>query len=318
MDLRNYDHGHNHDHDHDHNHDHDAHDHVPDNFGAAFAVGTVLNGALVVVQIVYGILANSTALLADAAHNFGDVLGLLLAWGAYFLARRHPTERFTYGYRSTSIFAALLNAVILLIATGAIALEAVQRLVAPRPVAGLTVVAVAFVGIFVNGLTAWMLTAGRHGDLNIRGAYLHMLADAGVSAGVVAAGLVIAATGWFWIDPLTSIIISGVIVWGTWDLLRSSVNMSLQAVPRAIDPVTVRQYFETLPGVTAVHDLHIWAMSTTETALTCHLVMPDGHPGSGFFSSIEGELLQRFRIQHPTIQIELGDTPCKLAPDHIV
>ena len=203
-------------HDHEHHHDHNSHHHAPTSFGTAFAVGTLLNGGLVVIQIVYGVLAHSTALLADAAHNFGDVLGLLLAWSASVAVRWHPTERYTYGFRSSSILAALLNAVILLVATGAIAWEAIQRLFEPHPVAGLTVMVVAAVGIVINGLTAWMLMAGRHGDLNIRGAYLHMLADAAVSGGVVIAGLAILMSGWNWIDPLASLVISGVIVWSTW------------------------------------------------------------------------------------------------------
>jgi cobalt-zinc-cadmium efflux system protein len=303
-----------------HDHDHQGaghHHHAPKNFGAAFAIGTALNLALVLLQVVFGVIAHSVALLADAAHNFGDVLGLVLAWGAYLLSQRQPTERYTYGLRSTSILAALLNAVILLVATGAIAWEAVHRLFAPEPVAGATVMLVAAVGIGINGLTAWLLNEG-HGDLNIRGAYLHMLADAAVSAGVVVGGAIILLTGWGWIDPVVSLVISAVIVWGTWGLLRQSVNMSLQAVPTQIEPDEVRAYLESLPGVTGMHDLHIWSMSTTETALTCHLVMPQGHPGSAFFVAIDAELNRRFRIQHPTIQIEFGDEACRLAPAHVV
>ena len=306
-------------HDHEHHHDHNhSHHHAPTSFGTAFAVGTLLNGGLVFTQIIFGVLAHSTALLADAAHNFGDVLGLLLAWSASVAVRWHPTERYTYGFRSSSILAALLNAVILLVATGAIAWEAIQRLFEPHPVAGLTVMVVAAIGIVINGLTAWMLMAGRHGDLNIKGAYLHMLGDAAVSVGVVIAGLAILLSGWNWIDPSASLVISGVIVWSTWGLLRSSLNMSLQGVPSGIEPGEVRSYLERLPGVAEVHDLHIWPMSTTETALTCHLIMPAGHPSGDFFILVEAELHERFRIQHPTIQIELGERPCKLAPAHIV
>jgi len=302
-----------------HHHDHShAHGHAPASFGTAFAIGTLLNVALVAVQVVYGILAHSTALLADAAHNSGDALGLLLAWGAHVLASSYPTERYTYGFRSTSILAALLNSVILLIATGAIAWEAIQRLLEPQAVAGFTVVVVAGIGILINGLTAWMLTAQRHGDLNVASAYLHMLADAALSGGVVLAGLVIAMTGWQWVDPVASLAISGVIVWGTWGLLRRSVDMSLQAVPPGVEPAAVRCYLASLPGVVEVHDLHIWPISTIETALSCHLVMPQGYPDSGFFLGVEAELLHRFHIQHPTIQVELGDQACKLAPEQVV
>jgi cobalt-zinc-cadmium efflux system protein len=294
------------------------HDRAPTSFGASFAIGTVLNLALVLVQVIYGFLANSTALLADAAHNLGDALALILAWGAYVLARKYPTERYTYGFRSTSILAALINAVSLLVVTGAIAWEAIQRLLEPHAVAGWTVTVVAMIGVVINGLTALMLTAGRHGDLNIRGAYLHMLADASISAGVAVAGLIVALAGWYWIDPAATLAISGVIVWASWGVLRDSLDMSLQAVPVGIEPASVRAYLASLPGVIEVHDLHIWPMSTTETALTCHLVMPRGHPGDEFFTHMDAELLHRFNIQHPTIQIELGGGECKLAPAHVV
>lgn len=308
-----------HGHDHGHHHTHDlGHTHTPATFGSAFAVGTALNVLLVIVQIAYGIVAHSTALLADAAHNFGDVLGLLLSWGAFALARMYPTERYTYGFRSTSILAALANAIILLVATGAIAWEAIQRLLEPHPVSGLTVIVVATFGIAINGLTAWMLMAGRHGDLNIRAAYLHMLADASISAGVAIAGVVIFLTGLDWIDAAASLAISAIIVWGTWGLLRGSIDMSLQAVPANIQPAQVRKYFESLPDVSDVHDLHIWPISTTETALTVHLIVTQRHPGEEFFARVDAELLHRFGIHHPTIQIELGDQNCKLAPPHVV
>jgi cobalt-zinc-cadmium efflux system protein len=304
---------------HERGHDEHGHSHAPTSFGTRFAVGAFLNVALVTIQVAYGIIAHSTALLADAVHNFGDALGLILAWSAYVLAQRCPTERYTYGLRSTSILAALANAVILLIATGAIAWEAIQRLLQPQPVAGFIVIAVATVAIFINGLTAWMLMREQHRDLNIRGAYLHMLADASISAGVVICGLLIILTGQRWIDSAASLIISAIIVWGTWGLLRSSIDMSLQAVPASIQPAEVRQYLENLPGVREVHDLHIWSMSTTEIALTSHLVMTQGHyPDGDFFRQVDGELLRRFDIHHPTIQIELGDHPCKLAPSHLV
>lgn len=310
--------GHGHRHGHRHDHAHHGHGHAPAGFGISFAVGTVLNTGLVIIQAAYGVVAHSTALLADAAHNFGDALGLLLALGAYLLARRNPTERYTYGFRSTSILAALVNAVILLVATGGIAWQAIGRLLAPQQVAGFTVIVVAAIAVVVNGLTAWLLMAGRHGDLNVRAAYQHMLADASVSAGVVFAGVAIVLTGQNWIDGAASLVISAVIVWSTWGVLRSAIDMSLQAVPAGIDPAAVRDYLADLPGVTGLHDLHIWPMSTTETALTCHLIMPEGQPGGDFFARLDAELFHRFHIQHPTVQIERGDEECKLAPAHIV
>jgi cobalt-zinc-cadmium efflux system protein len=294
------------------------HGHAPADFGRAFAVATALNLALVVLQGVYGVLANSMALLADAGHNLGDVVGLLMAWAAHHLANRDPTSRFTYGFRSASILAALFNAVILLVMTGAIAWEAVQRFFTPADVAGVTVMVVAAIGIVINGLSAWLLMAGQ-GDLNVRGAFLHMLADAGVSFGVIVAGGAIVLTGWRWLDPLASLIVSAVIVAGTWGLLREATRMSLAGVPRGIDPLQVRAYLESLPGVTAAHDLHIWAMSTSETALTCHLVMPKGHPGDAFLADISRALHHRFRIGHPTLQIELADAgTCPLASEQVV
>jgi cobalt-zinc-cadmium efflux system protein len=302
------------DHDHDGSH---GHSHAPKNFGMTFAVAAALNVALVAIQIIYGFLAHSVALLADAGHNAGDALGLLLAWGAYVLARRLPTARYTYGFRSASIMAALINAVILLVVTGAIAIEALHRFFEPQPVAAVPVMIVAAIAIGLNGLAAWMLMDG-HDDLNIRGAFLHMIADASVSLGVVLAGGAILVTGWLWIDPAVSLVISGVIIWGTWDLLRHSLKMSLQAVPHEIEPEEVRGYLKSLPGVTAVHDLHIWAMSTTETAITCHLVMPAGHPGDAFLNQVCHELHHRFEIAHPTLQIEIGEAVCQLAPDHVV
>jgi cobalt-zinc-cadmium efflux system protein len=300
---------------HDHKgHDH-AHSHAPKDFGLAFAIATLLNFALVVVQVIYGLSANSIALLADAGHNFGDALGLLLAWGAHVLARVQPTARFTYGYRSASILSALLNAAMLLIATGAIAWEAIRRLIEPAEVAGLTVMIVAAAGIVVNGASAWLLMAGRKGDLNIRGAFAHLLADAGVSVAVVVAGAVIYFTHWTWIDPAASLLVSAVIVWGTWELLRESARMSMDAVPSGIDPADVRKYLETLPGVASVHDLHIWAVSTTENALTAHLVLPKGHPGDAFLADLCEDLAHRFGINHPTVQIEVGDAErCVLEP----
>jgi len=311
-------HAHHGTHDHDHSGGH-GHVHTPKDFGAVFAAATALNVGLVAVQVFYGIAAHSVALLADAGHNFGDALGLLIAWGAHAVAKLNPTKRYTYGFRSASILAALLNGVILLVATGAIAWEAIQRFFEPGEVAGLTVMVVAAIGIVVNGFSAWLLMAGQKGDLNIRGAFVHMVADAAVSLGVVVAGGVIILTGWNWLDPTVSLAISAVIVWGTWGLLREAVNHSLDAVPSDIDPKDVSKYLSDLPGVDGIHDLHVWAMSTTETALTCHLVMPKGHPGDEFLEKLYHQLHVKFGIEHPTLQIELGNAgACKLAPDHVV
>jgi cobalt-zinc-cadmium efflux system protein len=310
-------HRHSHAHADGHSHGH-AHGHGRVAFGAAFAAATALNLALVVAQAVYGVLAHSMALLADAGHNAGDVLVLLLAWATHALSQRHPTERYTYGFGSTSIMAALVNATVLLVVTGAIAWSAIQRLFAPEPVAGFTVMAVAALGILINGAAAAILPRSHGHDLNVYGAFLHLVADAAVSAGVVAAGLVIVLTGWLWVDPAVSLVISGVIVWSTWAVLGDAAKMSLQGVPPQIDPGAVRDFLRSLPAVAEVHDLHIWPMSTTETALTCHLVMPAGYPEAEFLDDVYAGLQRRFGIAHPTIQIERGDRPCKLSPAHIV
>jgi cobalt-zinc-cadmium efflux system protein len=307
-----------------HGHDHSGghnHGHPPRDFSAAFAIGTALNVALVVLQAVYGVIGNSMALIADAGHNLGDVFGLLLAWGASAAARKAPTSRYTYGYRSTSILAALANAIVLLIAVGAIALEALQRFASPEPVAANAVMIVAGIGILVNGGTALLFMQGGERDLNIRGAFLHMAADAGISLGVVVSAFLILKTGWLWVDPLVSLIISAIIVRGTWGLLRESFDLALHAVPPGIDPAEVRGHLERLEGVERVHDLHIWAMSTTETALTCHLVMPGGHPGDDYFARAAASLHAEFGIDHTTLQVESGDAcngACALAPRHAV
>ncbi|MET7248286.1 cation diffusion facilitator family transporter [Methylobacterium sp. EM32] len=321
-----HDHGGHDHHGHDHGHGHSAghhhgpgHVHAPANFGRAFAIGIALNTGFVLIEGAYGFLTDSVALLADAGHNLSDVLGLVVAWAAATLGQRRPTARFTYGLRSSSILAALFNAVFLLVAVGAIAWEAVQRFSEPAPVPGLTVTIVALIGIAVNGVTAWLFASGAKGDLNVRGAYLHMLADAAVSAGVVVAGLVIMGTGWTWIDPLTSLVIVAVIVAGTWGLLRDSVVLSLNAVPPGIDPAAVRRCLAERPGVAEVHDLHVWPMSTTETALTAHLVMPEGHPGNAFLHDCAAALKSRFGIAHVTLQVELAGGPaCALAPETVV
>ena len=309
-----------------HNHLDDArhshgpgHARAPANFGRAFAIGIALNLTFVAVELVYGVLANSMALIADAGHNLSDVLGLAVAWIASVLTRRPPSPRLTYGLGGSSIVAALFNGVLLLVAVGAIAWEAILRLFEPEPVASGTVMIVAAVGIVINGVTAWLFASGRKGDLNIRGAFLHMVADAAVSAGVVVAGAVILYTGWLRLDPLTSLVVVGLIIWSTWSLLRDSLAMSVSAVPAAIDPRAVRRYLESCSGVSAVHDLHIWAMSTTENALTAHLVLPGGHPGDEFLMNAATELRRRFGIGHTTLQIEISEeTACHLAPDHVV
>jgi cobalt-zinc-cadmium efflux system protein len=291
---------------HDHSHAHHGHRHAPESFGRAFAVATALNVALVAAQVVYGLLANSLALLADAGHNFGDVVGLLLAWGAFAVARWKPSDYFTYRLRSASILAALANGVLLLVATVWIAWEAVHRFAQPQEVATGTVIVLATLGVAVNGISAIILSRGRKADLNMHGAYLHMVADAGVSVAVVAAGVGIWWTGWQWLDPAVSLAISAVILAGTWGLLRDSLRLALGAAPRDVDPVKVEAALATLPGVAAVHDLHIWAMSTTETALTCHLVMPAGHPGDAFLREVAQAMQRDFGIGHTTVQVEFS------------
>ena len=283
---------------------HHNHDHSPLDYNRAFAIGVALNVIYIVVEATYGFLAGSLALLADAGHNLSDVLGLLLAWGANYLVQRKPTERHTYGWRKSTILAALTNAIILLVAMGAIAWEAVQRFSDPSPVAGKTVIIVAAIGVVINTATALLFLSGRKTDLNIRGAFLHMAADAGVSAGVVLAGVAILTTGWPWIDPVVSLTITAIILAGTWGLLRDSFNLALDAVPAGIDPEAVKTYLSDLPGVTGVHDLHIWAMSTSETALTVHLLKPDARDDDTLIEQASRELHDRFGIEHITIQWE--------------
>ncbi len=283
---------------------HHNHDHSPSDYNRAFAIGVALNVIYIVVEVTYGFLAGSLALLADAGHNLSDVLGLLLAWGANYLVQRKPTERHTYGWRKSTILAALSNAIILLVAMGAIAWEAVRRFSDPSPVAGKTIIVVAAIGVVINTATALLFLSGRKKDLNIRGAFLHMAADAGVSAGVVVAGVVILATGRPWIDPVVSLAITAIILVGTWGLLRDSFNLALDAVPAGIDPEAVKTYLSDLPGVTGVHDLHIWAMSTSETALTVHLLKPDARDDDTLIEQASRELHDRFGIEHITIQWE--------------
>ncbi|GAB3457202.1 cation diffusion facilitator family transporter [Massilia terrae] len=301
-------HDHDHDHDHDHGHGHHHHHPAPGDNTRAFAIAVALNALFVVVEFVYGFIANSTALMADAGHNLSDVLGLLMAWGAAMLAKSKPDERYTYGLRSSSILAALANALLLLVACGAIAWEAVLRFSSPPPVAGLTVSVVAGIGVLVNGFSALLFMAGRKDDLNVRGAYLHMAADAAISLGVVVSGLAIMWTGWAWLDSAASLAIVVIIVAGTWSLLRESAQLMLAAVPPHIDAAKVRAFLAQRAGVSEVHDLHIWAMSTTESALTAHIVMPGGYPGDAAIDAIVEELRHDFKIHHCTLQVEEGTT----------
>lgn len=285
------------------------HGHAPaEGHGRAFAIAIVLNALFVGGEFCAGLWANSTALLADAGHNLSDVLSLLLAWGASALTRRAPAGRYTYGLRHSSILAALGNALLLMLACGAIAWEAVQRFGQPPAVAGLTVMIVAGIGIVVNGASALLFMRGSRHDVNVRGAYLHLAGDAAVSLGVVLAGAVMLFTGWYWLDPALSLVIVAVIAASTWGLLRESVELALQAVPRHIDIVAVDTWLRSQEGVTDLHDLHIWAMSTTESALTAHMVMPAGYPGDEWLDTLRMNLHLQFDIDHSTVQVEHGTT----------
>ena len=290
-----------------------GHSHAPADYGRAFALGVALNVGYVAVEAGYGFWSGSLALLADAGHNLSDVAGLLLAWGGFALAKRPPTDRRTYGWRGATVLAALANGLLLLVAVGAIAWEAVGRFAAPAPVPGLTVVAVAAVGVVVNTVTALLFFAGRKGDVNVRGAFLHMAADAAVSLGVVVAGLLIRYIGADWLDPATSLLIAAVIFAGTWGLLREAFDLSVQAAPAGVDVAEVRAFLLSRPGVEDVHDLHVWAMSTTETALTAHLLKPlsGGETGDedAFLADLTGELHDRFGVEHATVQIERRHDP---------
>lgn len=269
-------------------------------------------------EAIYGYIGNSTALLADAGHNLSDVLGLVVAWCASIAARRAPSGRFTYGFRASTILAALANAVFLLVATGAIGWEAILRLREPEPVAGVTVMVVAGIGILINGFTAMLFARGRKDDINIEGAYLHMAADAAVSLGVVVSAALIIWTGWLWLDPVTSLVICATILWSTTSLLRGSIDMSMAAAPRGTDIAAIKIFLLERPGVSGIHDLHVWPISTTETALTCHLVMPTG-AGDAFLMETAQMLRASFRIGHTTLQIETHpDNGCALAPDDVV
>ena len=305
----------------DHDHSHAGHLHAPANFNRAFIIGILLNSGFVVTEAVFGFFAHSLALLADAGHNLGDVVGLLMAWAASYLVKSAPTPRHTYGFRRSSILAALANAIILLAVTGALSWEAIRRLVHPEPVVGMTMIWVAAIGVAINGATALMFMAGRERDLNLKGAFLHMAADAAIALGVVIAGVVIHFTDWLWLDPVMTLVIGVLIAIGTWGLLRDSVNLSLDAVPAGIDSNAVEKYLGDLPGIAKVHDLHIWGMSTTETALTAHLVKPDGKLDDPLLDQIQHELHDRFGIEHMTVQLECGgnaDHSCSQEPKHVV
>ena len=320
--------GHRHDHHHQdgaddhggHVHDHHGgHVHAPASFGRAFAIGISLNVALVLAEAIFGYIGNSTALLADAGHNLSDVLGLLVAWGASVASKQAPTGRFTYGFRGSSILAALANAIFLLVATGAIGWEAILRLRDPEPIAGTIVMIVAGAGILINGATAMLFARGRHGDINIQGAFLHMAGDAAISAGVVVSAALILWTNWFWLDPAMSLVICAAILWSTTGLMRSSIDMSMAAAPPNTDVEAVRSYLLQRAGVANIHDLHVWPISTTETAMTCHLVMPTGHPGDDFLIESARILKESYRIGHVTLQIEIReDNGCALAADNTV
>jgi cobalt-zinc-cadmium efflux system protein len=301
--------------DHSHHHDHDHTHHHVANYDRAFAFGISLNVLFVLVEAYFGWQAESLALLSDAGHNLSDVLGLVMAWGGFYLARLRPNQRHTYGLGRATMMAAMFNALLLLIVVGGIVLEAIDRFAQPVPIQGGTVMLVAAVGVVINGATAWLFMSGNKHDINLRGAFLHMAADALVSLGVIVAGAAFILTGWTWLDPAISLVIALVILFSTWGLLRHALHLSLDGVPASIELESVRNYLTALNGVTAIHDLHVWAMSTSEIALTVHLIMPDGHPGDDFLCDIAKELHHDFAIAHTTIQVETGDQPCVLS-DH--
>lgn len=311
-------HHHGHDRHGHHGHHHGHHAPPPGQRGRAFALAITLNLAFVVAEVVAGLASGSMALVADAGHNLSDVLSLMLAWGASVLAARPPSARFTWGFKSSSILASLTNSALLWVALGAILAETIRRFGDPAPVQGQTMIVVAAAGIVVNGASAVLFAAGRKTDLNLRAAFLHLVADAAVSAGVVIAGIAVVLTGRNWIDPVTSLVITAVIAWGSWGLLRDSVKMGLLGVPEGINEAAVRAFLAGLPGVTAVHDLHIWPLSTTETALTVHLVMPAGHPGDVFLHDLVHELDHDFGIGHATVQIEGDADACRLASETVI
>lgn len=315
-----HDEGHgNHNHSHHHHGGHGHHHHTPNNFDRAFKLGIFLNISFVLIEFAYGYFANSMALVADAGHNLSDVLALALAWTAAVAGARKPTEIFTYGLKGGTILASLMNSILLYAALGIIFWESLTRLFNPHPVASLTMIFVAGVGVVVNGITAALFHSGKDSDLNIKGAYLHMLGDMLISVGVVISGIVIYFTKWNWLDPLVGLLVCGFIAWSAWSLLKESVFYTLNAVPQHIDLKAVKQFLLSQPGVTAMHDLHVWGMSTSETALTVHLIMPIAPDSDQFYFQLSNELKKRFQIHHVTVQIERQTAQgCVLEPDHIV
>lgn len=313
--MAHHHHAHSHAHSHTHGHSHGhAHVHTPATFDRAFAIGIALNLAFVVIEGGSGVWSNSMALVADAGHNLSDVLSLVIAWFASWLVRKRlnarTRQRYTYGFRKSSVLAALMNAVLLLVVCGGIAWEALGRLREPSPVVGSVVIWVAAIGVVINTTTALLFMRGRRSDANIKGAFLHMASDAAVSLGVVISGVVIAQTGWFWLDPAMSLVIVAVVVYGTWGLLTDALTMALDAVPHDVDIATVREYLSGLDGVASVHDLHVWALSTTETALTAHVVLCEGYhlpTPNTFLHDVAHVLEERFTIHHATLQLEVAD-----------
>lgn len=293
-----------------------AHNHHTANYHRAFAVGVLLNTIFVVIEAGYGVAAGSLALIADAGHNLSDVLSLLLAWGASWLATKPATAKKTYGFRKVTVMASLINAIVLLFALGGITWEAIGRIFEPKPVEAVTVIVVAAIGVVINTATAWLFVSGQKEDMNIRGAYLHMVADAGVSLGVVLAGVVILLTGWQMIDPVLSVLIVAVILIGTLSLLRDSMNLAIDSVPEHVDIDGVTSYLTGLDNVCQIHDLHVWAMSTTETALTVHLVTTDSTVSNAFLAKVQQHLHDHFDIKHSTIQVEnQNNESCLLSND---
>lgn len=295
-------------HTHSHDHSHHNHSHAPQSFNLAFAIAITLNLAFTALEVIYGIRANSVGLLGDAAHNFGDSFGLLLAWGANWLLTKPASLRYSYGYRRMSILAAIINALILTASSALIAFESISKLLYGTQVNELVIILVAFIGIFINGSTAFLFLKGSHEDLNLKGAFLHLIYDALLSAGVVVAGIVIYYTGYMWVDPLAGLLIVAIILWGTWGLLRDSVNLILDAVPRHINQQEVSEYLQTLPNVVAIHDLHIWGLSTREVALSAHLVIPQDHVAHFDYKTINEVLKDSFKIHHATIQVEIENS----------
>lgn len=299
-----HEHGHGHGHEHNHEHTGHHHHHIPHSFGKAFAIGIALNLIYIIAESTWGVIANSMALIADAGHNLSDVFALASAWGAAYLSKKSPSTTFTYGYRRTSILASLGNAILLLIVIGGIIWESIERFLHPAPVTGWTVILVALLGVIINGVTALLFQSGQKEDLNIKGAFLHMAYDALLSLAVVLTGVIILFTHWNILDPIISLIVSITIIWGTWSLLKDSITLALDGVPTTINPKAVDAYLRSLPDITDLHDLHIWAMSTTETALTVHLVSTHGYHSDQFLNKVAQELKTRFHIDHSTFQIE--------------